>query len=62
MFNGSWAEEGFTGNANVALAVWLAVSLTVTVKLTVPGAGGVPVSSPVGLSVNQAGCWLSVHT
>jgi hypothetical protein len=53
--------SGFTGSTNVMLARVLDESVTVTVKLTVPALGGVPLSRPEVLSVSHVGSPLAVH-
>jgi hypothetical protein len=58
--SGVWTSDGFTSRETVELPWLFALSVRVIVKLTVPGEGGVPVSRPAVLSVNQEGCPLAV--
>ena len=52
---------GFTGSVKRVLAWLAAVSVTVTVKLTEPTVGGVPVNNPAALSVSHEGSPVAVQ-
>jgi hypothetical protein len=50
-----------TGKVNIMLALFCAVSVTVTLKVTGPAAGGVPLSTPAVLRLNPVGRRVAVH-
>ena len=54
------ARRLFTGRVNASLAEFEDVSVTVTVKVTGPGAGGAPLRMPFGPSVSQDGSPVAV--
>ena len=51
----------FTGSAKGALVVAFAESVTFTLNVTDPAAGGVPVSTPAELMASQAGKPVADH-
>jgi hypothetical protein len=54
-------SAGLTGSVNDPLRMAPASSVTVTVNETGPAAGGIPVKTPAGLRLNQAGRPVADH-
>jgi hypothetical protein len=65
LFNGEFvvmtSGVAFTVSVKVPIAVAPLLSLTVTVKFTGPGNGGIPVKTPPALSVSHAGKPVADH-
>ncbi len=54
-------SAAFTGSVKLCVRVLVCESVTVTLKVTGPAVGGVPVKSPDELSVNQAGALVAAQ-